>query len=314
MDSFKFNTKKEENEKEIEQKLEEYHYLINKEQAKYLVSIEKSKDYFKPKNIIDAKKSLFPFELEAEVKKVYLLQKISKNNQTFISLRILIDDGTDQATVVFFDAAALEVWQKIMTGDKILIGPLKNFNDEFRLLSQGKIRIIKKARTISNPENGMIGNFEGKAKNIVDKQYKTKNGEKKIMSFFYTDIDNREYRVVLWESNGLKNILKDGTSFRIENGYVKNNEIWLKSNSRLLFKPFIEKKVKIKNFLFEQNKVIIESEKGRILFNMLDLAALLGMQNLAPDIDLKKILEIKLFSMIGKELPSNYKNYTQGSS
>ncbi|MFN3909626.1 MAG: hypothetical protein ACK4J0_00115 [Candidatus Anstonellaceae archaeon] len=302
--------KEEEIEKKVEEKLKEYHYLINDEQARYLISLEESSDYFKPKTIKEAKKSLFPFELEVEVKKVYLLQKTLKNNQDFTTLRILVKDESEEATVVFFDLAAIEVWQKLMIGDKILIGPMKNFNDEFRMLNKGKIRLLKKAPTITNIKNGMIGNFEGKIKNIEDRTYKTKNGETKMMTTFYININKKDYRVVQWESEGLKGILTEDAHVRIENGYVKNNEIWLKANSRLLFQPSKKKKIKIKNFLLQEDRAIIEGEKEKIVFKKIeDLAALLGIKNLAQDINLKKILEIKLNSMIGKFLPENYERY-----
>ncbi|MEM3362495.1 MAG: hypothetical protein QXG16_04255 [Candidatus Anstonellaceae archaeon] len=295
-------------EEQIKQKIKEYHYLITEEHARYLIMNEKK--IVEKKDIKSAKNSIYPVELEGVVKKVYLTKKIEKNNKLFVSQRILLQDQSDEAIVLFFDLLAIEVANKIMTGDTIRIKPLRYINEEFRASGSTTIKVIKKA-PLSPLKEGVRGNFEGEIIKIIQKKYKTQNGEEKKLIKITLKIGKKQVNVNIWEADEeIEKKLFEKSKIRIEGGIVKNGEINLNKNSRLLYIYLHKPKIELQSYQILENKVILNTTAGKLIFNNLEkFAQYIGLKKLAGDIELKKVLNIKLSNMIGSQIPSNYIEY-----
>jgi hypothetical protein len=294
-------------ENKVKQKIEQYHYLITEEYAKYLVELEQSKKNIKILTIKEALEKKEECYLNVRIKKIYLLIKTQKGNEQYYTLRAMAEDHTGQAIVVFFDDKALQVWHDIMQEDIVLIGPLKYNKDEFRLLTNGEIKIIQKAPIQKVLIEGKKGNFEGIIKKInPPKNYKTKLGMQKTFYSFEIEINKKIYRLLVWNFEGEEKELLNiplNTKIRIENGLIKNNEIHADRTSRLIYQRPKKPKLKIKNYQISQEKIIIESEDNKKI--EMDIAKALNLfkiNNLAEDIDKKSLLLMKLSSLIGEEI------------
>ena len=290
-------------EQKIEQKLKEYNYLISREYAKYLVELEGSSKHIKTVPIIEAKKSPFLVNLEVEVKKVYLMQEKVKGAEKFVTQRLHVADQTGEEILVAFDENAKKINQKIISKDIIRIGPVRYTNNEFRLINKGQFYIIQKAPLQKELIENSKANFEGIIKKVYPpKIYRTKNSENKFMQIFDLLVDKRIVKMVYWDlPQKISSELKEGLYVRIENGTIKNGQIHLNFNSRIVFEQKEKKPYVLKSFEIKNKRLILQTDRKQFELNLEKAANFFGLGNLPKDIDIENALKIKLNHLVGNK-------------
>jgi len=290
-------------EQKIEQKLKEYNYLISKEYAKYLVELESSSKQIKTITISEAKKTPFLVNLEVQVKKVYLMQEKNKGTEKFITQRLLVADKTGEEILVAFDENAKKINQKIIAKDLIRIGPVRYTNNEFRLINKGDFFIIQKAPLQKDLVENSKGNFEGIIKKIYpQKEYNTKNSEKKFMQVFDLLMDKKLVKCVYWDiPQKISSELKEGMQIRIENGIVKNAQIQLNFNSRIVYEQKEKNPYILKSFEIKNKKLILYTDSKQIELSLDQALNIFDLVNIPQDVNIENALKIKLSHLIGNK-------------
>ncbi|MFH1306252.1 MAG: hypothetical protein ABIH83_01165 [Candidatus Micrarchaeota archaeon] len=303
---------KEEFETGVREKLEEFHHLITKESAEYLLALEKIGAKAKLENIESAKLKGIPCILNARVERVFLPQIFEKGGEESRTQRMQISDQTGGVIVACYDEGSKKIDKEIVAGDLAEIGPVRFRGEEFHLLPKGNVRRIQKgARGKLKDEKLQVGNFEGKVVQFQgDFPYKkgqarlVGEGETALMSSFELEDGSGKKRVVVWDSPGMKNILKKGMEVEIENGNRRNGEVHIGKGGRLVFDRKEEKRPEIERIEINEGEVKVFAKEKTIVFENLEEACFkFGIGKVPEGIKEKTALELKKNDWVGKPLP-----------
>ena len=307
-------------------KLKEYHQLIPRETALYLISVEQGMGAPKVETLDKAIKAFSPVILRARIERVFPPRVIDKQGQTSKSLRAALSDQTGIGTLVVYDSAAEPLEREFMAGDMLEAGPVRVRGGEFHLLGNGHLsRLQKGLREKIRPPNAapaILANYEGIVSSVFgDFQYRKGqtrlSGESQtaLMTSFEMKDDSGAARVVLWDSPGMADRLKVGQSIEIENGTRRGGEIHINSSGRLLLpKEEPVQRPKIERIEIEGGDggsggrlgVYASGDKTVRFTSLEEAAQALGAGPVPDGISAVTMLELKRKDWIGKDLPAKW--------
>ena len=230
---------KEQIEEQIEKKISDFHGLLTREVAVKLIA--------KEHGLLKDKEQFFKIkDIKPGTRKINVIAKIGRINKEVIhtsgkrSRGMLIKDDTGGISLTLWNDD-LAFFKKLKVGDELLV---KNAYEKFNSLSLGyngtlEITLHSPFTSLSDAENGnyvhvkeFISKIEGKKSYEKDRQKKT------LFSFIIKDVNNEknEKRCVIWENVERGEKLETGDEVIIENAFVRNNELHINENTRLLVK------------------------------------------------------------------------------
>ncbi len=306
-------------------KLKEYHQLIPRETALYLISVENGLGAPKVETLDKAVRSFSPVILHARIERVFPPRIVDKQGQSSRSQRVALSDQTGIGTLVVYDSATDPLETEFMAGDMLEAGPVRVRGGEFHLLGNGHLtRLQKGLREKIRPQNAsptsaLIANYEGIVSAVFG-DFPYRKGQAKLsgesqtalMTSFELKDDSGTARVVLWDSPGLAGRLKAGQEVDIENGTRRGGEIHINSAGRLLLPKMAPvQRPKIERIEMERTSdgssfalAVYAGGNKTIRFTSLeDAASRLGLGPIPDGISAITMLELKKKDWIGKDLP-----------
>ena len=307
-------------EERLAAKLKEYHQLIPRDAALYLISLETGGAVARVETLARALQSYSPVLLRARIERVFPPRILDKNGRQSKSQRAALSDQTGAGTLVVYDSAVAPLEQELMSGDLIEAGPVRLRGGEFHLLGNGHLACIQKGPRAKIKEEkeiqNQIANFEGTVSAVFG-DFPYKRGQSRLSgeaqsalmtSFELTDESGRA-RVVLWDSPGLAGQLKAGQKVGIENGTRRGGEIHINSAGRLLMEwmePAARPKIE-EIRIDEKEGCLIRAQDKVVRFASLEDAAMrLGAGPVPDGVQAATVIELKKKDWIGRSLPAEW--------
>ncbi|MFA5108060.1 MAG: hypothetical protein WC492_00835 [Candidatus Micrarchaeia archaeon] len=303
----------------IKQKLQEYHYLITDETARYLLSLEKFGTQAQVCTIAQAKARASPSILHVRIKRVFVPQIFERGASVSRTQRVEVEDQTGTFIIACYDELGKKIEQQVLIGDLVQIGPMRMRGREFALMQGGEIKILQKGARAKLNSSTTYANFEGEITQVHgDFEYsrgQTKldgGAQKALMSAFEIEDGTGRIRVVKWDSPGLATSLKKGMKVGIENGVRRNGELHIGSGARLVFEPFEEKRPQIENIKIDESKIVVSAQGTTVVFDDMESAAVrFGLGQIPNGISPITAIELKMKDWIGKPLPKKWEEKIQ---
>lgn len=318
-------------------KLKDYHQLITREAAAYLLALECFGPRLKVETLRVAGLAARPCLVRVRVERVFEARVFDRGGQKSRTQRLAVTDQSGPGTLVLYDAACDMVEQEVVCGDLIEAGPMRMRGDEFSMMVGGNLRRVQKGpREKISGTHPSIGHFEGVVMEFLgDMPFRKNNWKQKtltdaganshpaepemgLMSSFVLKDASGQARVILWESAGLKNALKPGMQAEIENGQRRGSEIHIGSAGRLVFarkkqeEEELQKRPKIERIEIMDDAggaAIVRVFAGAhvVSFPSLEEAcARFGAGPVPEGISAATVLELKKNEWIGKPMPANW--------
>lgn len=319
----------------LEAKQREYHFLIPRETAEYLLGLEVFGPRPRVLTLNMASRSPAAALLRVRAERVFPARVVERGTQLSRSQRLRVSDQSGPGTAVAYDSACAPLEEEVLSGDLLEVGPARLRGDEFHLLPGGAIRRLSKGpRAPLGADTPLIAHFEGRVEEffgdfpVRKKSWKQKTlapegagaassgpsapPEFGLMSSFSLRDSSGSARVVLWDSPGLKEALPPGTPVEIENGQRKGKEIHINSSGRLVFsrrreREESEQRPSIDSIEIEGGQVKVRAGAQEIRFPSLEEAcARLGAGPVPEGIRPETVLALKKNEWIGKPLPKKW--------
>lgn len=307
----------EEFEERLASKLKEYHQLIPRDAALYLISLETGGVAPKVETLAQALQSYSPVLLQARIERIFPPRILEKNGRQSKSQRAALSDQTGAGTLVVYDSACAPLEQELMSGDLVEAGPVRMRGGEFHLLGNGRLTCIQKGPRARIKEDNTsattIANFEGTVSAMFG-DFPYRRGQSRLsgetqsalMTSFELADESGRARVVLWDSPGLAGQLKEGQTIGIENGTRRGGEIHINSAGRLLMEKMEPaQRPKIEEIRIDEKEgCIIRAKDKVVIFASLEDAAMRMGAGPVPDgVQAATIIELKKKDWIGRSLP-----------
>ncbi len=304
-------------EERLAAKLKEYHQLIPRDAALYLISLESGGAAARVETLARALQSYSPVILQARIERVFPPRIIEKNGGKSKSQRAALSDQTGAGTLVVYDSACAPLERELMAGDLLQAGPVRVRGGEFHLLGNGVLTCVQKGVRAKIKEEkeipNQIANFEGVVTAVFG-DFPYRRGQSRLsgeagsalMTSFELQDESGKARVVLWDSPGLAGQLKAGQKVGIENGTRRGGEIHINSAGRLLME-WMEpaQRPKIDEITAsEKEGCVIRADGHVVKFSSLEEAAMrLGAGPVPEGVQASTIIELKKKDWIGRGLP-----------
>ncbi|GEM_PF-4138212 len=298
----------------IASKLAEYHSLIPRESAAYLVSLEEFGPKVRVASLSQAKQTPQPSKLLVRIERVFQQRKFERGGKDARVQRAAVSDQSGSGTLVCYDDACAPLEEEAASGDLIDIQPVRFRNDEFHLSHGGKITVVQKGARAKLSGSEGIGTFEGTVSEVFGDFPLKKNGADALATSFSITDGKDNARVVCWEGGGIASRLHEGMRVIIENGVRRGGEIHVGAGGRLLFGGVENRKgEKIVAVEISGDDVIIATEGGRKITIAAAVACELFGLGAVPD-GIKPItaVALKKSDWVGRELPHDWKKRING--
>lgn len=288
-------------EEKIKEKFEALHNLLTREAAIRLIAKE---------NGIEIEKEISFSELKEGNNRDYVICKIEKmlDLQTFSNgkkmRKVVLNENNNKIELKFWNED-IKILNNLSIGDIVKIkGIYKNGND-YSLSYNGEIKVIKRANFV---KLGDINLFNEKTVNVeafveeIDgfKEY-SRNGKKRIMFSFFLRDNTGFVRAIIWNKSERGKLIEEGKVLRIENAFVKNGELYLGRESRILLRRKKEEiRGKVEDLKLEDNNLILKINNDEVKLSREDLNKIIG--QVEEDITLSTIFTLIKNKFLGKEI------------
>ncbi|MBN2478154.1 hypothetical protein JXB01_02575 [Candidatus Micrarchaeota archaeon] len=292
---------KDETEKKIKLKIDEFHGYVSRDVAVKVIAKE-SGVYKEEENFIKIKEineGLNNVNVRAVVDRIMPLKVFPSGKKCRI---IILKDETGTAELWLWEEDTRLAYS-IMADSKIQITGAYINGGHLNTGYKGKIKILSSAKftEFSGLKEGTVSNIKGIVSRVEGMKSFEKEGRKKTFYSFVVSDGDTEKKVIVWENPGRVGNIEEQDRIVIENARFKDGTLHANTSSRIFVKrPRNIIKGEIKDIKLKGERTEIEIGEKKINLNMEDTLKFLGVEQ-DKQVSLSTILELKKDSVIGKE-------------
>lgn len=279
-------------EEKVQETIAKYEGLLTREVAVKLLAKEHGVIRDEPKKINEIKPGAKKVWLKAYINEIGPTRTFGEKKMRTVVLK----DETGEIKLKLWNDQ-INMLKKIRIGDLVEIkyayeknGLSLSYGAEMRVVEEAKLTplaIVDDGR-VSLKE--VVDSVEGKVQ--------TKSGE--FFIFYITD-GNKKVKCIIVDGIDRGEKIKPGEEVLIQNARYKNDAVWVNSKTRLLVKRKVVKGVIEDMFVDSGKLVVVFKENGKRVLERKEACRFLE-ADIADDIDLETILNLKKEYIIGKEV------------
>lgn len=290
-------------ENEIAAKIAQFQGLLTREAAIKLIAKEKGLLKAEEQRTYKIK------DMPAGARKICFTAKILR-----ILAPVVYSRGKTSRSIVLGDETGkthLKLWpsdfglfSKVKLGDVVEVKNAYEKNGELSLGYSGEIRVANAAPFLPLKDLALSTYVNVRGKIISIEGVGTRNKEdtnKQVFAFSISD-GSSEKRCVIWEGIGKGAKLNTDDEVILENAYVKTDGLYLYNSARILVRPAKRNVAKVKDMTCEhENLMLILNDGKQLTLDRVNALKVLG-ANVAADITLESIVNLKKEFIVNKEI------------
>jgi hypothetical protein len=280
-------------EEKVQETIAKYEGLLTREVAIKLLAKENGLIKDEPKKISGIKPGAKKIWLRAYVKEVEPTRTFGEKKMRAIVLK----DETGEIKLKLWNDQ-INMLKKIKIGDLVEVKYAYEKNG-LSLSYGGVVSVVEEAKLTPL---ALIREGNVSLKEIVESvegRVQTRKGE---FFVFYISDGERKVKCIIVEGIDRGERIRPGEEILIQNARYKSDAVWINSKSRMMIKSKVAKGV-VEDMRVEGGKLIVVFKgNGERVLERKEAVEFLGAGEVADDIDLETILNLKKENIIGKEV------------